>query len=655
MRGLAFPHDSHRHLVFADSAPSGGIFKLDVSKGTISKLVSNSTLASPLLPQIPHGLVSDGPDLVFTDRGKRQVCRLSDGKVSVICGTGELGRRNGAALESQFCEPTGICRTGNAFFVADRLGHSIRLISSTAGVCAILEPLNRMLKIFGVHRPGIKAEQHSLDDAISFLKGFHADLVQWTPANNIARGVKADAHADGADGAIPSKTVAALLLVIAALSSVMSLVNSVNPEYSKLIKLSTFLTLCVENFFAVMRARNPMPTLLEYAYLRIPSIKENAKLLAPLPFRNLSSHGRYYSLADGFLAFDCVPWPTKPDSTPLEEAKQLKMRDFTEQERAVRQRAPRAERSMEKTGSLPPRAWLSAAPLGERLNLAGVPLSSRFQARSWFALRLSAVPEASLPAGVTRFLLGRCNDGCRDDDDVTSVRLDVFASAFAQPLNFTFVSSRMIPRDAVFLPLSSADVAPSGCAHGTDCQLPAEVRDAVDKLLNDGDDSGSESEISVSRSAKARRKRADESDGSVSEDDSNDGKRRKAKRKRGKRVAKSGWMSAARPASEKRNKQAGSSSKKPASGSKKSGTGSNKPSSASKKSGSDSRKSSVQSGSIGKDGGHLSPAVGSRKSTRAAAVAADVRMVAARLDRDTQKALVAAFNAQPRDGKDEKR
>jgi hypothetical protein len=448
-------------------------------------VISNAVPAIPSQPAQPHGIVSDGDDIVFTDRVKRQICRLtSDGQLSAFCGTGDYGRRDGAGTESQFCEPVGICKDSGSFYVTDRLGHSLRLISPTRGLCAVLTSLNKMLKVFGVHLDGVPAEQHSLRDAAVFLEQFHAQILAWTAASNAARGAPPTAHADGPQGAIPSRTVGSLLMVARAVRNVLDVINAVNPDYAHVVKLSSFLTLCVENFFSTMRARNPMPTLLEYAYLRIPAIKETAKLMAPLPFRTGSSDGKHYSLADGFLPFDKIKWPLKTKQVVASKEKIDMMREFTEYGRGIRQRAPRAQRSVDKTGALPPFVWQSAPPVGPRTNLGGVGVASEFSAHSWFAVRQSALPLESLPAGVTDFLLGRCNDGSPDDDHVKTVLLDLFASMFSSPFSFTFFASRKVARDSVFSSLPSADIEPGGCQVGSHCELLVSTRDTVLDSLN---------------------------------------------------------------------------------------------------------------------------------------------------------------------------
>ena len=44
------------------------------------------------------------------------------------------------------------------------------------------------------------------------------------------------------------------------------------------------MTLVVENFFSKMRARNDMPTVLEFAYLFSPTIRETLKQLTDIGF-----------------------------------------------------------------------------------------------------------------------------------------------------------------------------------------------------------------------------------------------------------------------------------------------------------------------------------------------------------------------------------
>ena len=55
--------------------------------------------------------------------------------------------------------------------------------------------------------------------------------------------------------------------------------QEVNPGFQSYLKLAATLTLVVENFYSQMRSRNYMPTVLEFACLFVPTIRESPKQL----------------------------------------------------------------------------------------------------------------------------------------------------------------------------------------------------------------------------------------------------------------------------------------------------------------------------------------------------------------------------------------
>ena len=51
-----------------------------------------------------------------------------------------------------------------------------------------------------------------------------------------------------------------------------SIFQGVNLEFQSRLKLAATLTLVKENFYSHVRSRNDMPTILEFAYLFVPTI-----------------------------------------------------------------------------------------------------------------------------------------------------------------------------------------------------------------------------------------------------------------------------------------------------------------------------------------------------------------------------------------------
>jgi hypothetical protein len=435
----------------------------------------------------PHGICTTANGVVFADRKRRQIMLVdSNGRLSILSGSGRQGGLNGASRESEFHQPTAVCSDGRSVFVCDRLGKTVRLVSPTSGLADFLSPLNKLLKVFGDHAVGAKAETHSLADAQAFVESYHSKLVAWTAAANIARGCQADAHAEGPEGCVPSRTIGSVLLLGQAVKSVAGVIQSINPSFAAHLRMSAFRSVPAENQFARMRGRNPMPTKLEYMHLRSSAIKENAKLLAPLPYTMPSPVGFHYSQSDGFLPFERLRWPEKMKSAVLSEDDERLMREFASYARGVRQRTPRSERSMDKTGTLPQYVWLQPEIAPLELDLDGHSLDSMFSAQSWFAIEISAVPHNVLPAGVIDFLLGRCRKAT--SEDAKAIAFDIFAADIAAPLEFFFVQSHDVRKSAVLAAIGLDAVSPNGCPHGSECQLSLDACDFVrDKLKFTGD------------------------------------------------------------------------------------------------------------------------------------------------------------------------
>jgi DNA-binding beta-propeller fold protein YncE len=72
---------------------------------------------------------SDGT-IYFTEQGTHRVRMVRDGQVTTVAGSGVPGYADGAALQAQFYFPSGlaISPNGGAIYVADQYNHRIRMI-----------------------------------------------------------------------------------------------------------------------------------------------------------------------------------------------------------------------------------------------------------------------------------------------------------------------------------------------------------------------------------------------------------------------------------------------------------------------------------------------------------------------------------------------
>ena len=163
--GLAFDASS---VYVANSSNDGGITKFNMATSESSIIVKNGTPNCHMV----HGvdLSTDG-NIVFTDRGSRLVRSLSPrtSNIQVVAGSGANSSRDGSSLAASFCQPTALCIEGKTMFVADTAVGAIKVITPTNSLCKFLELLDSLCKMFGVHLPGVQAESHTIEDAISSL------------------------------------------------------------------------------------------------------------------------------------------------------------------------------------------------------------------------------------------------------------------------------------------------------------------------------------------------------------------------------------------------------------------------------------------------------------------------------------------------------
>ena len=120
-----------------------------------------------------HGSdVSLDGSVIFTARTSRVVRCFSQANsdIQVIAGTGADKSRDGSSLAASFSQPTALCIEGKSIFVVDTAVGAIKLIlTPTNSLCKILELLHSLCRMFGVHLRGVKAECHSIEEAISSL------------------------------------------------------------------------------------------------------------------------------------------------------------------------------------------------------------------------------------------------------------------------------------------------------------------------------------------------------------------------------------------------------------------------------------------------------------------------------------------------------
>lgn len=483
-------------LLYCDIAPTGGIFEIQLhpDKPSPVSLIRNAPRGSTSAPVEPHSLVYDGNAILFTDMARRQVLRLAtDGNVSVVCGSGKSGFANGAATDAAFNEPTGICREGLTLYVADA-GGSIRVIvTDTRPLCVYLEHMHSALTIFGVHLPNLSPQRQSLPDAIECLSSLLTDLKRWNRAINVMRGAREDARVQGPEGAVPTKTVLTVEMLLDVLKQILRLLERVNPSLAGKIRLEACLSLAVENYFAIMRSWNPTPTVLEYMYRQVVVAKEMIRRLTQNDFYVFTSTHSHYSPVDRHdvsVRFSDMTFPGKLKGIRLSRAERRELKQFADQGRGLRQVTIRQMSTKFKAGAVPHLAYAETPMPGSLHDFLGPSVASvenhqihalndSLVTGQWLGVFSSGVSGLHVTDGV--FVLGRCSV---DSNDVRAeLRLSVFVALPQTPSVFSLWDEVIVRKSAVFAAISQDNVSRSSDEE-EEWELDNDARDELLKILS---------------------------------------------------------------------------------------------------------------------------------------------------------------------------
>ena len=134
------------------------------------------------------------------------------------------------------------------------------------------------------------------------------------------------------------------------------------------------LTLVVENFSSKMRARNDMPTVLEFASLFSPTIRETLRQLTDTGFVYYTSPSSHYEVPEMMtLSFGELPSIPFPTSTEMVKEDQTILRDWRENfGKPVRQLTVRNQSTKDNVGTLPIFAYAIPDPPQQPLNFSAM-------------------------------------------------------------------------------------------------------------------------------------------------------------------------------------------------------------------------------------------------------------------------------------------
>ena len=187
----------------ADSSSNVGITKLNPSTSETQVIVRNGTRFCHTV----HGLdVSSDGSVIFIDPTSRVVRRFSQANsdIRVIAGSGADKSRDGFSLAASFSQPAALCVEGKSIFVVDTTVVAIKLITPTNSLCKFLELLHSLCRMIGVHLCGIKAECHTIDEAISSLSELSSLMDLWI--DQVQEKMGRESAAQGPQGTISAKS-----------------------------------------------------------------------------------------------------------------------------------------------------------------------------------------------------------------------------------------------------------------------------------------------------------------------------------------------------------------------------------------------------------------------------------------------------------------
>jgi hypothetical protein len=522
VRGLAWRGSE---LLFCDLAQNGGIFSMDLQNSSPSPIaiVRNGSINSSSVVR-PHSIACDGQTLYVSDLARRQLLQFADGKVSVLCGSGNSGIVNGSAEDAAFHEPTGVCVDGSTLYVADA-GGSIRLIvTDTAPLRTYLQHLHSLLVTFGVHLPSVPAEKHTLADAISCLSTVVSDFKTWNKAVNLMRGAPEHARVQGPQGALPTQIIHSVELLLKSIKSVQGIFLRVNPALVDKVRLEAFLTLAVEQFFSIMRSWNQTPNFQEFMHRQIVVAKEMIRRSTVSDFHVFTSPTSHYSPLDTqtvTVRFSDIQFPAKAKQhgPKLSASEKHALQQFAEQGRGLRQLTIRQQTTKSKAGALPPLAYaqrptpgslheFSKSAIETVISKQVHPFNDSLLKGQWLGLLASALPEIDPAHGV--LLLGTCLFDANNTQ--TDLHLALYAAQPQTPCVFAWLSESVVPKSAVFALIEQQSVRLIS-VEDQDWELDSDIRDELlnfispDESTDTADSDDANVASAASGSSRRRRKR----------------------------------------------------------------------------------------------------------------------------------------------------
>ena len=350
------------------------------------------------------------------------------------------------------------------------------MITQTSAMCKFLEQIQLLYRTFGVHLKGSPAEHHSVDEVIKALEEISQFCTSWL--EDIQSYTEKRGLVQGPEGIISSKTIASITMMLRSAKELKKTISYISPEFMKHVKPSSMLTLVVEHLFSKMRARNDTPTVLEFAYLFGPTIKEVLKELTDCGYHYFTGSGSHYERSDQLpLQFEDLPIIPKPSAVTMETKDQETLRHWRDLiGKSVRQLTVRNQSTKDNVGTLPLYAYTpaptvpvpiifedaTAAADGQQMaQIGNIQAQHRddrtllYPADSVVLLKPGYPPDLQITAP---FSLGIIIDDVIKDDHCYSVKVTLFLPSFDDCLTFCPRANVTVHRDAVAIQVEGAKV-----------------------------------------------------------------------------------------------------------------------------------------------------------------------------------------------------
>ena len=460
------------NLFVADSSDGGGLLRIDLSTNRETLLVANNSTNCHRI----HGVaVAENGDVLFTDRDARKLRLLSGGRVRDLAGSGVNSSKDGSSSSCSFAQPTAVCVEGHTIYVADTAVGRVCMVTRTSSLSLFLKQTDIVCRTFGIHLSGVRPDIYTVSQAIAAFRGVSSLLSTWE--REAAESLGRAGTLQGPQGTPSSKSIKSVQIILESLQRLNESLSYVNADYIMQLRLASLLTLVVEHLFSKMRSRNPTPTVLEYAQLFGPTMKESVKQLTKCGFHYFTASSSFYELPEGgSLHFTDIPIIPQLPTKNMSIADQKVLRDWRDNYgQPVVQVTVRNQTTKDNVGTLPLYSYTRPQPTPQPLSFSisrdisaprqhGVNSNADvlFSSQTVLAIKPSIAGIAGRSLISTPFYLGVAAKDIYQDQHVEILpKINIYLPSEQNTFLFEIAHQVDIHKEAVGLVLECIEVASS--------------------------------------------------------------------------------------------------------------------------------------------------------------------------------------------------